>query len=111
MTTDPMAEHTTHDHNAHEQDEHVSSPCEEALAELYTFLDGELTDAKRHAISSHLEGCNPCVEIFDFEAELRIVVSTKCVEQVPPSLMVRISEAIDSLAAAEGPDTDDRAAF
>ena len=63
-----------------------TSPCEEALAELYTFLDGELTDAKRSAISSHLEACNPCVEIFDFEAELRIVVSTKAVEQVPDAL-------------------------
>jgi mycothiol system anti-sigma-R factor len=106
-----MADNTTHDQSAHDHDEHAASPCEEALAELYTFLDGELTDAKRHAISSHLESCNPCVEIFDFEAELRIVVSTKCVEQVPPSLMVRISEAIDSLAVADGPDSDDRAAF
>lgn len=101
-----MADHTTHSH-----DEHRTSPCEEALAELYTFLDGELTDAKRHAISSHLESCNPCVEIFDFEAELRIVVSTKCAEQVPSSLMDRISDAIDALATTDRPDGDDRAAF
>jgi mycothiol system anti-sigma-R factor len=101
-----MGNQTTHNH-----DEHRTSPCEEALAELYTFLDGELTDAKRHAISSHLESCNPCVEIFDFEAELRIVVSTKCTEQVPESLRARISDAIDALSVTDGPDRDDRTAF
>lgn len=78
-----------------------STTCEEALAELYTFLDGELTDAKRQAIASHLEACNPCVEIFDFEAELRIVVSTRAAEPVPESLRLRISETLTRLSFDE----------
>lgn len=72
--------------------------CEEALAELYTFLDGELTDDKRHAIAGHLESCNPCVEIFDFEAELRIVISTRATEAVPESLRLRISQTLTTLS-------------
>ncbi len=88
-----MAEQHTHS---------PASPCEEALAELYTFLDGELTDAKRSAISSHLESCNPCVEVFDFEAELRIVVSTKAVEEVPDALRLRISETLSAMALEDG---------
>jgi mycothiol system anti-sigma-R factor len=84
-----------------ETDHEHSSPCEQALAELYTFLDGELTDAKRSAIASHLEGCNPCVEVFDFEAELRIVVSTRAVEEVPDALRVRITETLTALASDE----------
>lgn len=96
-----MAEHS---HNP-------ASPCEEALAELYTFLDGELTDAKRSAISSHLEACNPCVEIFDFEAELRIVVSTKAVEQVPDALRLRVSETLSAMVLDDGSDDGTSPAF
>ncbi|MCU0311427.1 MAG: mycothiol system anti-sigma-R factor [Acidimicrobiales bacterium] len=82
----------------HDHDHDQPSPCEQALAELYTFLDGELTDAKRSAIASHLESCNPCVEIFDFEAELRIVVSTRAVEEVPDALRLRITQTLTALA-------------
>jgi mycothiol system anti-sigma-R factor len=81
------------------------SACEQALAELYTFLDGELTAEKREAIAHHLEGCNPCVEVFDFEAELRMVISKRCAEPVPEELRLRISHTI--LAMAAGDDTAD----
>ena len=70
-TTEPWPNNTTdHDHGPFD--------CEAALAEIYTYLDGELTDEKRVLIASHIEGCNPCFEAFDFEAELRMVISTRC---------------------------------
>lgn len=94
-----------------EHDPHHTSSCEEALAELYTFLDGELTAAKRSAIAAHLEGCNPCVEIFDFEAELRMVISARAAEPVPESLRLRITETIQALSFTERPDGDDHVAF
>lgn len=72
--------------------------CNEAIAELYTFLDGELTDDKRTAITAHLDDCHPCLEAFDFEAELRLVVAHHCREQVPEHLKDRISD----LLAADG---------
>ena len=68
--------------------------CQEALQELYTFLDGELTVEKREHIRVHLDDCNPCLERYDFEAELRVVISTKCKEQVPVSLKDQILRAI-----------------
>ncbi|MCD9624649.1 mycothiol system anti-sigma-R factor [Rhabdothermincola salaria] len=99
-----MADHHHHDDRP--------TDCEEALAEIYTFLDGELTEAKRTAIASHLEGCNPCVEVFDFEAELRMVISTKATEPVPESLRLRISKTLLSFGGDEATDDDDdRAAF
>lgn len=98
------------DHSHHHHDDDRPTDCEEALAEIYTFLDGELTEAKRTAIASHLEGCNPCVEVFDFEAELRIVISTKATEAVPESLRLRISETLLSFTGDE-PADDGRAAF
>jgi predicted anti-sigma-YlaC factor YlaD len=38
----------------------MSDPCEEALHELYHFLDGELTETRRELISVHLDTCTSC---------------------------------------------------
>jgi len=68
--------------------------CDDALHELYGFIDGELTTEKRAAIQHHLDDCPPCYEAFDFEAELRTVIARKCVDSVPDSLRQRIADAI-----------------
>jgi mycothiol system anti-sigma-R factor len=70
--------------------------CDDALHELYGFLDGELTSDRKAAISAHLDDCPPCFEAFDFEAELRLVIARKCQETVPESLKARIADAIRS---------------
>jgi mycothiol system anti-sigma-R factor len=73
--------------------------CNDALHELYEFIDGELTIERRATIEAHLDDCGPCLEVYDFHAELRIVVSQKCREQVPEALRDRVAEA---LAAEDG---------
>ncbi len=75
--------------------------CAESLKELYTFLDGELTVERRSTIRQHLDGCQNCYEAFDFEAELRIVVSAKCREEVPEELRARVAEALRNLSESE----------
>ena len=69
--------------------------CQDALHELYGYLDGELTDDRRAAIHRHLDECQPCAEPYDFEAELREVVRRKCQEQVPDTLMAKVREALE----------------
>ena len=64
--------------------------CEDALRTLYRFLDGELTPDRRLAIQHHLDECAPCLEAFDFEAELKIVVARCCRDQVPEGLRHKI---------------------
>lgn len=68
--------------------------CNDSLAELYTFLDGELTDSKRDEIRQHLHDCSPCLERFDFQAELKAVIARKCHEEVPQELRDRIARSI-----------------
>ena len=75
--------------------------CQEAIHTLYHFLDGELTEYRRIEIQTHLEGCMPCLEAFDFEAELRIVIARKCRDEVPDSLRERIAKAIMHDAAGD----------
>ncbi|HEX7094735.1 MAG TPA: mycothiol system anti-sigma-R factor [Acidimicrobiales bacterium] len=72
----------------------MNDPCEEALHELYHFLDGELTEDRRRLISAHLDDCTSCLGAFDFEAELRRVVAQRCRDTVPESLRERIARAI-----------------
>jgi mycothiol system anti-sigma-R factor len=68
--------------------------CQEALDTLYHFLDGELTEDRRFAIQRHLDRCSPCLEAFDFEAELKTVVARRCRDQVPEHLRVRVVQAL-----------------
>lgn len=80
-------------------DEQRKPECGQALQELYTFLDGALTVERRETIRLHLDDCNPCLEHYDFEAELRIVISTKCREEVPQSLKDKIAAKLSELQA------------
>ncbi len=68
--------------------------CDQAIIEIYEYLDGELTVWKRTAIAQHLDDCPPCAHGFTFEIELRQVIASKCREQVPPDLKRRIAEAL-----------------
>jgi len=68
--------------------------CVEAIHTLYHFLDGELTEFRRVEIRHHLDGCGSCLEAFDFEAELRMVIARKCRDDVPPSLRERIAKLL-----------------
>ncbi len=82
--------------------------CTEAVEVLYHYLDGQLTEERRILIRRHLNDCPPCLDAFDFEAELRTVIAHKCRERVPESLRVRVARAIravmeESDGQASGP--------
>jgi mycothiol system anti-sigma-R factor len=74
--------------------------CEQALRTLYHFLDGELTADRRSVIQRHLNECSPCLEAFDFEAELKIVIARSCRDQVPDGLRQRIADVIRQASQA-----------
>ena len=69
--------------------------CEKAIYRVYGYLDGELTFYRRWSIKRHLHRCPPCAQGFDFEVELRQVISAKCRDEVPEQLRRRIAEAIE----------------
>jgi len=68
--------------------------CVEAVHLLYHYLDGELTAERRVLIQRHLDDCPPCGQAFEFEAELRVVISQRCREQVPNHLRQRVADAL-----------------
>ena len=74
--------------------------CDEAISELYRYLDGELDAATLASIESHLQQCSPCLEAYDFEQELRRMISAKSAEEMPGDLRKRIVDVLDRLEDA-----------
>ena len=77
--------------------------CREALTQIYTYLDGELTDDDRIVIGRHLEECPPCGDMFGFEADLKKLIAQRCVDPPPAGLRERIADAL-GLAGGSGPE-------
>jgi mycothiol system anti-sigma-R factor len=81
--------------------------CDKAIYRVYGYLDGELTVWRRWTIRRHLGKCPPCAQGFDFEVELRQVISSKCRDEMPPELKQRIAEALGLPAPSDAGSFDD----
>ena len=65
--------------------------CGQALARVYSFLDGELPDAEADRIRVHLAACDHCLDHFDVEQAMRALVRRCCTaERAPDSLRLRV---------------------
>lgn len=64
--------------------------CDDAVEQLYEYLDGELDGATVTRIEVHLRRCSPCLEAYDFHDELRQVIRAKCAESMPPDVRARL---------------------
>ncbi|MBM3661839.1 MAG: mycothiol system anti-sigma-R factor [Actinobacteria bacterium] len=92
-----------HDHQAGSHSGDVGEHrCDDAIAQLQAFLDGELDEATIARIEAHLKQCSPCLEAYDFEAELRKVIAAKLRNDVPGDLRTRLTAVLDRLEAESG---------
>ena len=66
--------------------------CDDALARLEAYLDGELPGVDIEQISQHLATCYPCTDRATFEEQLRAIVRRECIEHAPASLIERIRD-------------------
>ncbi|HEX2154991.1 MAG TPA: mycothiol system anti-sigma-R factor [Acidimicrobiia bacterium] len=72
----------------------MKKACDEALAEVYLYLDRELTWWRRRSIRRHLRECPPCLNGYSFEERLRVVVRQCMSVEVPQDFILRLNEAI-----------------
>lgn len=74
----------------------MSDSCDEALTNLYSYLDSELsTDVLEH-VRLHLGRCHPCESAFEFELHLKRVVRERLAEDVSPAVLERFRIALRS---------------
>ena len=52
--------------------------CGEVLAEVFLYLDGEMTTDRRDRIRIHLDECSPCLRKYGIEQEVRALVARCC---------------------------------
>ena len=71
--------------------------CDEAISELYRYLDGELDAESLAHVEAHLRKCSPCLEAYDFESELRQMIAAKSAQEMPAELRRQIIDVLDRL--------------
>ncbi|MBT8462657.1 MAG: zf-HC2 domain-containing protein [Gemmatimonadetes bacterium] len=71
--------------------------CEESLARVYEYLDGELDTGEHDAVRLHLEKCRRCYPHFDFERLFLDYVHELGAEQeARPGLKDRVLEMLEA---------------
>lgn len=68
--------------------------CDDALHDVYGYLDREVTRYRIWRIRRHLEECDGCERAFVFEERLRIVIRERLHEEVPAEFMTRLRQAL-----------------
>lgn len=79
---------------SNECDDNKAAGCDEALENLYLYLDAELDSVTSERIRSHLDDCNGCVHSFGFEKRLKAVVKERLHEDVPDAFVARLRDAL-----------------
>jgi mycothiol system anti-sigma-R factor len=70
--------------------------CNQAISDLYTFLDNEVASLRRNRIEWHLRRCPPCASAFHFEESLQVKVRIACSgEEIPVELIERLRAFIN----------------
>ena len=85
--------------------------CDDVLRLIEGYMDGSLSQWRSRAAARHLGACPPCAHEHQVHVQYRHIVASKCCEEAPLSLRVRIVDAIGNLPAdprLDGPTTDFR---
>jgi anti-sigma factor (TIGR02949 family) len=73
--------------------------CDEALAELEAYLDGELPEVASHQVEQHLFGCQSCFDRSEFRRRVRDIVRSKC--GIRADIPAGVAERIRRMIAAD----------
>jgi mycothiol system anti-sigma-R factor len=75
--------------------------CAEAVAQLWQYLDGELSDKDRAAVEEHLGFCRRCCGEAEFAAELRGFLAREAAEELPEDVHARLLTTLDQIESNE----------
>ena len=77
--------------------------CEEPLAALNAYVDGEVDPAICEAFQSHLDGCNPCQLVVDNIRRTITLYKEGQPVELPPELHRRLRAALHECWKAKFP--------
>ena len=65
--------------------------CSAVIADVWTLLDGEVTEEKKARLRVHLDQCPACLRHYGVEERVKNLIATKCGgEKAPEELVARI---------------------
>lgn len=68
--------------------------CDQALENLYLFIDHEIDDATCRDIQHHIDECSGCLSEVDLERLVKHLVTRSCAEAAPEPLRQRVLMSI-----------------
>jgi|SRR5437868_11325792 len=77
---------------------HHDTPCDEVLARVYIYLDGELDQGGCGKVREHLGECGPCLREYGLEEAVKKLVNKSCgSEPVPDDLRSKVLGRIEEI--------------
>lgn len=76
--------------------------CEEAVRQLWAYVEEGVSAAERAAIEAHLEICLRCCSEVEFVQELRLFLRRTASETVPADVRARLEGLLDQVADGDG---------
>jgi mycothiol system anti-sigma-R factor len=64
--------------------------CTEVLERVFFFIDNELPTADFAQIQHHLDDCGPCLQKYDLERTVKLLVQRSCAERAPQGLRDKV---------------------
>jgi anti-sigma factor (TIGR02949 family) len=64
--------------------------CQDALGQLYQYLDAEVDEVTASRVKGHLDDCSGCFDSFDFERRLKTVIRDCLTEDMPEALELKV---------------------
>jgi len=72
--------------------------CTHVLSRVYAFHDHAISEAEAAEIRDHLLACEPCLDRYDVEQAMRLLIRRCCgAERAPETLRVRIRTQITTI--------------
>jgi mycothiol system anti-sigma-R factor len=79
---------------------HHDTPCDEVLARVYSYLDGELDQGGCGEVKQHLDECGPCLREYGLEEAVKKLVGKSCgCDPVPTDLRSKVMTRIRQVRA------------
>lgn len=69
-------------------------PCDHVIAELWEYIDGELSDQNAARIEAHLDICGRCFPEYDFRRAYRTFAQRVGPRPMPSAAKRRVFEAV-----------------
>ena len=71
--------------------------CAAFLERIVYLLDDELGEDDVRDVQEHLQACAPCLETYDLQRTVKMIVARSCSEKAPNSLHERVRVQIQQI--------------